>query len=113
FDALKPPPPPIDPAEVARLQEAIARQQQIIAQFEQMQATFGAATPAAVTQGLAEARDALARVQADLAALGAGTTAPPSAPEALAPASAPEALAPASALATETQLAPPEAPAAP
>ncbi|NWF80095.1 MAG: FHA domain-containing protein, partial [Chloroflexi bacterium] len=51
------------------LEAAIGRQQQIIAQFEQMQATFGAATPAAVTAGLAEAREALARAEAELAAL--------------------------------------------
>src|SRR5438046_4478636 len=70
--ALKPPAPPVDPAEVARLTEEIARQQQIIAQFEQMQAMFGAAVPAAVTQGLAEARDAKARAEAELAALGGG-----------------------------------------
>jgi uncharacterized OB-fold protein len=69
-------------AEQQRLTEEIARQQQIIAQFEQMQAMFGAAVPAAVTQGLAEARDAKARAEAELAALGGGTalsaaTAPP------------------------------------
>ncbi|MFL5802519.1 MAG: zinc ribbon domain-containing protein, partial [Roseiflexaceae bacterium] len=48
-------------SEKQRLEAEIARQQQIITQFEQMQAMFGAATPPAVTQGLAEARDAQAR----------------------------------------------------
>ena len=37
-----------------------------------MQATFGAATPAAVVTGLNDARATLARAEADLAALGAG-----------------------------------------
>ncbi|MCX7792689.1 MAG: FHA domain-containing protein, partial [Chloroflexaceae bacterium] len=76
--ALEAPPPAVDPAEVRRLQEEIARQQQIIAQLEQMQATFGPATPPAVTTGLAEAREALARAEAALAALGA--TPAPAAP---------------------------------
>jgi hypothetical protein len=68
--ALEAPAPAVDPAEVRRLQDEIARQQQIIAQLEQMQATFGPATPPAVTTGLAEAREALARVETALAALG-------------------------------------------
>ncbi len=78
--ALQAPAPAVDPAEVRRLQEEISRQQQIIAQLEQMQATFGAATPAAVITGLAEAREALARAEAALTALGL-----PSAPAAPAP----------------------------
>ena len=73
--ALPPPTPAIDPAVVKGLEEEIARQRQIITQFEQMQATFGAATPAAVVTGLNDARTALARAEADLAALG-GTSAP-------------------------------------
>ncbi|MCS6938050.1 MAG: FHA domain-containing protein [Roseiflexus sp.] len=76
LDALQPPPPPVDPAVVAALNDEISRQQQIIAQLEQMQATFGAATPHAITLALAEARDALAKAQAELAALG---VAPPAA----------------------------------
>ncbi|HEX9371890.1 MAG TPA: zinc ribbon domain-containing protein, partial [Roseiflexaceae bacterium] len=56
-------------AERRRLTEEVERQQKIITQFEQMQAMFGAATPAAVSQGLAEARDARARAEAELAAL--------------------------------------------
>ncbi len=74
--ALQPPPPPVDPAEVARLEEEIARQQQIIAQLEQMETMFGAAAPPAVRQGLTEARDAKARAEAELAALGTGAAAP-------------------------------------
>lgn len=58
------------------LLDEIARQDQIVAQLEQMQATFGAATPHAITLALAEARDALAKAQAELAALG---VAPPAA----------------------------------
>jgi hypothetical protein len=91
LDELKPPAPPApaaDPAEVKRLEEESARQQQIITQFEQMQAMFGAATPPAVVQGLADARDALARTQAELQALIGGgvsvatTSEPPAAPAA-------------------------------
>jgi hypothetical protein len=79
LDALQPPQPQIDPAVVARLNEEIERQARIIAQFEQMQATFGPAAPAAVAQGLAEAREAKARAEAELAALGGGA-APPAPP---------------------------------
>ena len=68
-------------AERKRLEDEIARQQQIIAQFEQMQQMFGAAAPQAVTQGLAEARDARARAEAELSALQSGASAAaPSAP---------------------------------
>ncbi|MBK9710219.1 MAG: zinc ribbon domain-containing protein [Kouleothrix sp.] len=74
--ALQPPPPAVDPAEVARIESEIGRQQQIITQFEQMLAMFGAAAPAAVSQGLAEARDAKARAEAELAALQGGAAAP-------------------------------------
>ncbi len=70
LDALQPPPPPVDPAVVAALNDEIARQEQIIAQLEQIQATFGAATPHAVTLALDEAREARAKAQAELAALG-------------------------------------------
>ncbi|GAB4442348.1 MAG: hypothetical protein OHK0015_40850 [Chloroflexi bacterium OHK40] len=97
--ALTPPAPTVDPAEVQRLEAEVARQRQIIAQFEQMQATFGAATPAAVTAGLDEARAALARAEAELAALGTapapaapgapGTAPFPTAAEASAPAAPP------------------------
>jgi len=73
--ALQPPAPPVDPAEVARVNEEIGRQQKIIEQFEQMQAMFGAATPPAVVQGLNDARDARARAEAELAALTGGAVA--------------------------------------
>jgi hypothetical protein len=85
--ALPPPAPPapaVDPAEVARLNDEIGRQQKIIEQFEQMQSMFGAATPPAVTQGLNDARDAKARAEAELAGLGGGT-APAAAPSKPAP----------------------------
>ena len=114
LDSLAPPAPTIDPAELQRLGDEIARQQQIIVQFEQMQATFGAATPAAVTTGLAEARDALTQAETSLAALGAGITAAPapaapSAPEAAPAPPAPVPAAPATA-APEPAPAPPVAP---
>jgi uncharacterized OB-fold protein len=92
LDALQPPAPAIDPAEVARrneeiahLNEEIGRQQQIITQFEQMQAMFGAAAPTAVAQGLADARAAMASTEAQLAALSG-----PAAPSAI-PAATPDA----------------------
>ena len=114
LDSLAPPPPAIDPAELQRLVDEVTRQQQIIAQFEQMQATFGAATPAAVTAGLAEARDALAQAETSLAALGAGITAAPapaapSAPEAAPAPPAPVPAAPATPT-PEPAPAPPVAP---
>src|SRR6266542_4152251 len=84
--ALQPPAPPVDQAEVARVNEEIGRQQKIIEQFEQMQAMFGAATPPAVVQGLSDARDARARAEAELAALtGEAAPAAAEAPAAAAP----------------------------
>lgn len=83
-----------DSAERQRLQDEIARQQQIISQFEQMVATFGAAAPAAVSQGLDEARTALAQAELELTALTGGSAAPaaPVAPASpAAPAAEPEA----------------------
>ncbi len=56
-------------AERQRFQDEIARQDQIIAQFEQMQTMFGTNSPPAVVQGLADARAARDRAQADLDAL--------------------------------------------
>jgi hypothetical protein len=87
-------------AEKQRLEDEIARQQQIIAQFEQMQSMFGAAAPPAVTQGLADARSAQARAQAELDTLKGGGAAP-STPEPPAPVGAPP----------EPVVAPPEPPA--
>jgi hypothetical protein len=77
LDTLQPPPPPIDPSVVAALNDEIAKQQKIIEQLEQLQATFGAATPHAVTLALAEAREALAKAEAELVALGVSPAAAP------------------------------------
>ncbi len=67
--SLSPPTPAVDPEVLRQLEAEIGRQQQIIAQFAQMQAMFGATTPPAVTTGLAEARAALAQAEADMTAL--------------------------------------------
>ncbi len=97
LDALQPP-PAVDPAEIARLNDEIARQQQVIGQLEAVQQSLGAATPAGVLQSLDEARAAVARLQAELDALPGGAGAAP-APEAAQPpaadASAPTVAAPA------------------
>jgi len=82
--ALAPPAPPVDPEAVRQLEAEIGRQQQIIAQFEQMQAMFGAAAPPAVIAGLSEARVALAKAEADLTALTGGVPAARPAPPATA-----------------------------
>jgi hypothetical protein len=108
LDELQPPAAPVDPAEVKRLEDEIARQQQIIGQFEQMQTMFGAAVPPAVTQGLAEARDAQARAQAELQALAGGTVAAPATASATAAPAAP-AEAPVPTAEAEAPAAPPEA----
>ncbi|MBP1465206.1 FHA domain-containing protein [Candidatus Chloroploca sp. M-50] len=100
--ALVPPAPTVDPAVVSTLQATVARQQQIISQFEQMQATFGAATPASVAAGLAEAREVLIRAQDELNKLGlapdaaSAAVAPvaPPAPAAVAPVAPPSPVAP-------------------
>jgi predicted amidophosphoribosyltransferase len=70
--ALQPPAPAVDPAEIARLEGEIARQQQIITQLEPVQIALGAATPAGVAQSIEQARDAKARAEAELAALTSG-----------------------------------------
>ncbi len=72
LDALIPPAPAVDPAEVARHEAEIARQGQIIVQFEQMRAMFGDAAPPAVAAGLAEARAAQTAAQDALDALHGG-----------------------------------------
>ena len=94
-EAAPAPVPPAPPVEVAApspapadaqaeyearrqaLLDEIAKQQKIIEQLEQLQATFGAATPHAVTIALAEAREALAKAEAELAALGVSPAAAP------------------------------------
>jgi hypothetical protein len=70
------PAPAVDPAEIARLEEEIARQQQVISQLEPVQIALGAATPAGVAQSIEQARDAKAKAEAELAALTSGTSAP-------------------------------------
>jgi len=111
--ALQPPAPPVDPAEVARVNEEIGRQQKIIEQFEQMQAMFGAATPPAVVQGLSDARDARARAEAELAALtGEAAPAAAGAPVPTPTTDVPAAEAPAAAPAARAAPATAEAPAA-
>ncbi len=119
LDALQPPPPPVDPAVIAALNDEIAKQQKIIEQLEQLQATFGAATPHAVTLALAEAREALAKAEAELAALGvspavasAPAAPPPPTPSAIPPAPVapppPEpTTAPSATVATEIAVSPP------
>jgi hypothetical protein len=82
LDALQPPAPAVDPAEVARLNDEITRQQQVVAQLEGVQATLGAATPPGVLQSLDDARAALARTEAELAALGSPPATVPTPPPA-------------------------------
>jgi len=69
---LQPPAPAVDPAEIARLEGEIARQQQVISQLEPVQIALGAATPAGVSQSIEQARDAKAKAEAELAALTSG-----------------------------------------
>ena len=61
--------PPADNADKTRLEEAIARQRQVVAQLEQTQAALGSLTPPAIQQALDDARAALAQAESDLAAL--------------------------------------------
>jgi predicted amidophosphoribosyltransferase len=81
--ALQPPAPAVDPAEIARLEGEIARQQQVISQLEPVQIALGAATPPGVAQSIQQARDAKTTAEAELAALTSGT------PAQAAPAAAP------------------------
>jgi hypothetical protein len=73
--ALQPPAPAVDPAEITRLEEEIARQQQVISQLEPVQMALGAATPAGVAQSIEQAREAKANAEAALAALTGGAPA--------------------------------------
>jgi len=75
-------------AERQRLEDEIARQQQIISQLEPVQMALGAATPAGVAQSIEQARDAKAKAEAELAALIGG------APAQATPAAAPTEAAP-------------------
>ena len=79
LDSLQPPQPAIDPAELARLNDEIGRQQQVVTQLESVQTMLGAATPAGVLADLDQARQALSKAQTDLTALG-GSPAPVSSP---------------------------------
>jgi uncharacterized OB-fold protein len=87
-DALQPPAPAVDPAEVARLNDQLTRQQSIVTQLESVQTMLGAGTPAGVLQSLDEARAALAKAQADLQALGVSPSPVSTAPAQSQPAAA-------------------------
>ena len=69
-------PPEIDPAVIERLQKDLARQIEIIDQFEQLQRTFGSATPRAVLQGIIDARQTEERIRADLKEFGVDVMVP-------------------------------------
>ncbi|MBC8160999.1 MAG: zinc ribbon domain-containing protein [Roseiflexaceae bacterium] len=111
LSALVPAAPAIDPAQLAALQEEITRQEQVLAQFEQMRAMFGANTPSAVTQGIADAASARDQAAAELSTLTGGVAPAPVAT--LASALAPTAeMPPATAAPAEAQVAPAPAPVA-
>lgn len=76
FDNL-PVPPEVDPQVIERLRKDHTRQLEIIEQFEQLQRTFGLATPRAVIQGIVDARDTEERLRAELLALGVQLVAQP------------------------------------
>lgn len=77
-------PPEIDPAVIERLQKDLARQIEIIDQFEQLQRTFGSATPRAVLQGIIDARQTEERIRADLKEFGVDVMVPRSGSNAVA-----------------------------
>jgi hypothetical protein len=62
--------PEVDPAVIERLQKDLARQLEIIEQFEQLQRTFASATPRAVLQGIIDARQTEEQIRAELKTLG-------------------------------------------
>ncbi|MFZ9857602.1 MAG: FHA domain-containing protein [Roseiflexaceae bacterium] len=62
--------PEIDPQVIERLRKDHTRQLEIIDQFEQLQRTFGLATPRAVIQGIVDARNTEERLRTELQALG-------------------------------------------
>ncbi|MCE2852135.1 MAG: FHA domain-containing protein [Roseiflexaceae bacterium] len=62
--------PEVDPAVIERLQKDLARQLEIIEQFEQLQHTFASATPRAVLQGIIDARQTEEQIRAELKTLG-------------------------------------------
>ena len=75
LDSL-PRPPEIDPLLIERLKKDMARQVEIIEQFEQIQRTFGSATPRAVLVGITDARASLGQINADLIAYGVESALP-------------------------------------
>src|SRR5262249_28061015 len=92
---LKPPPPPVDPAAPKRQEAEAARPRPTTRPFAQTPPTCPAAVPPAVVQGLADARDALARAEAALQSLVGGAAALPAAtPQAQASTAAPAVTAP-------------------
>ncbi len=116
-DTLQAPAPAVDPAEVARLNDEISRQQGVVTQLEGVQSMLGAGTPAGVLQSLDEARAALAKAQSDLQALGGETSgtaqSQPATPTPAATTAAPQPAAPSEPAAATTATAAPEAAAAP
>jgi hypothetical protein len=62
--------PEVDPAVIERLQKDLARQLEIIEQFEQLQRTFASATPRAVLQGIIDARQTEEQIRTELKSLG-------------------------------------------
>jgi hypothetical protein len=84
LDSL-PTPPEIDPQVIERLRKDHTRQLEIIEQFEQLQRTFGLATPRAVIQGIVEARDTEDRLRKELQALGVQIVPQPATSDELAP----------------------------
>jgi hypothetical protein len=112
--ALQPPRPAADPAEIARLEGEIARQQQIITQLEPVQMALGAATPAGVAQSIEQAREAKSKAEAELAALtGGATSAPPVEPAAPVNVAPPVSVAPPAEPTAPVSVAPPAEPTAP
>lgn len=71
--------PEVDPAVIERLQKDLARQLEIIEQFEQLQRTFASATPRAVLQGIIDARQTEEQIRAELKSLGVDVMLPRSA----------------------------------
>jgi len=88
--------PEIDPAVIERLQKDLARQLEIIEQFEQLQRTFASATPRAVLQGIIDARQTEEQIRAELKTLGVdvmlprATSQPVNVPPVVVPPSAPQ-----------------------
>ncbi len=68
--------PEVDPAVIERLQRDLARQLEIIEQFEQLQHTFASATPRAVLQGIIDARQTEEQIRNELKSLGVDTLLP-------------------------------------